>query len=256
MFHSCVFLSLLLSTVVPTLAQTPPGFVPSVKQSLNITYDTNNVSPPGELIPRGDTANPPSISTPVYQNASSGGRSIIFLIDRDVPRNGSRVTLLHWLVPNVTVSSGGGLTLDIPVPQEGETGGAPYLQPSPPVGDSPHTYTFLLFPQPDNFTIPSEFASINPPADSSARIGFNISSFAKAAGLMAPLAANYMQVQNLTGVTGVATTFPPVAATSTPTSSESTATAPATYTGAAAVVGDNLGVGVLGAAVAALAALL
>ncbi|KAF2813652.1 PEBP-like protein [Mytilinidion resinicola] len=256
MFQSSAFLSLLLYTVVPIIAQTPPGFIPSAKQSLNITYGTNNVSPAGELIPRSETANPPSISTPIYQNASSGGRSIIFLIDHDVPRNGSRVTLLHWFVPNVTVASDGGLTLDIPVPGVGQTSGAPYLQPSPPAGDNPHTYTFLLFSQAPNFTVPSEFASINPPADSNARIGFNLSSFAKAAGLAALLAANYMQVQNLTGVTGVATTFPPVTATSSPTSSESSGAAPATNTGAGAVLGKNVGLGVLGAAAAAMAALL
>lgn len=142
------------------------------------------------------------------------------MIDRDVPQNGTRVTLLHWFVPNVTLDFDGPY-LSIPIPENTTTDGAPYLQPSPPVGDSPHTYTFLLFSQPGNFTVPSEFESINPPAGVTARIGFSISAFVEAAGLQAPLAASYMQVQNLTGVTGTATTFPPLVVTSTPTSSPS-----------------------------------
>jgi len=118
------------------------------------------------------------------------------MIDLDVPRNNSRVTILHWFEPNVRVTSATDNTLLIPA---ANGSGASYLQPSPPVGDIPHRYVFLLFAQPANFTVPSQFAAINPPASTQARIGFNINDFVAAAGLGQPLAANYITVQNTTG---------------------------------------------------------
>lgn len=43
----------LLAALQGVYAQTAPGFsVSSSSQSLNVTFGTNNVSPPGELIPR------------------------------------------------------------------------------------------------------------------------------------------------------------------------------------------------------------
>jgi phosphatidylethanolamine-binding protein (PEBP) family uncharacterized protein len=143
------------------------------------------------------------------------------MVDLDVPRNGTRVQLLHWLVTNVTIgnrnSSSGGTPLSIP------TGFAPYLQPSPPVGDVPHAYTFIVFPQPDNFSIPAQYADV-----ANNRVGFNTSQFVKDAGLGAPLAANYIQVQNLTGA--ATTTYPPARPTATGARNSS---APAAFPGAA-----------------------
>lgn len=163
-----------------------------------------------------DTLNPPSIRAPA--GASNSSRYIIFMIDVDVARNGTRVPLLHWLVPNVAIAANG--SLSIPVPTNGSAGGVPgavYAQPSPPVGDIPHRYTQILFAQPASFVFPASFSYVNPvnPANATARVGFNITQFIQAAGLSAPLAANYISVQNLTGVTGTATTFPPYNPTST-----------------------------------------
>lgn len=169
--------------------------------------------PAGELIPRPgnhlihfcpllplsntthiETASPPIITAPVTFNPRNADRAILFMIDQDVPRNNSRVTLLHWFIPNILVAGASNGTLRIPT-----TGGAPYLQPSPPVGDIPHRYVFLLFRQPDNFSIPAGF-NISPPASTADRIGFNITDFVAKAGLSAPAAANWITVQNLTGV--------------------------------------------------------
>lgn len=144
------------------------------------------------------------------------------MIDSDVPRNGTRVHLLHWLVADVTSSSNGS-TLSIPVP-----GIATYRQPSPPVGDSPHAYSFLLFAQPDNFSVPAQFNEVI-----QSRVFFNISQFMAATGLQSLLAANYITVQNLTGVTATATTFPPARFTNfTSATGDSTAGATASATGA------------------------
>ncbi|KAF2121748.1 phosphatidylethanolamine-binding protein [Lophiotrema nucula] len=197
-----------VSAIAGALADTGPGFPVQVGPTLNVTFGGNNVSPAGELIPRADTASPPNVTTPVF---TSAGKAVLFMVDSDVPRNGTRVELLHWLISNVTLA-GDNQTLSF----SGE-GEAPYLQPSPPVGDTPHAYTLVLFPQPDNFTVPSQFNDVL-----ESRVFFNISNFVAAAGLSNPLAGNYIRVQN---VSGTATqTFPPPRPTNATTSGSPSAT--------------------------------
>lgn len=137
------------------------------------------------------------------------------MVDLDVPRNGTRVQLLHWLASNVTLGSNN--ALNVPVGQ------VPYLQPSPPVGDVPHAYTFIVFPQPANFSIPAQYADL-----AQNRVGFNTSKFVSDAGLGQALAANYIRVQNLTGT--ATTTFPPARPTA---SGAANSSAPAAFPGAA-----------------------
>jgi hypothetical protein len=142
------------------------------------------------------------------------------MVDLDVPRNGTRVQLLHWMAANVTLGSGnssGATPLNIPV------GVVPYLQPSPPVGDVPHAYTFIVFPQPANFSVPAQYADL-----AQNRVGFNTSQFLKDAGLGQALAANYIRVQNLTGTP--TTTYPPARPTA---SASQTSSSPAAFTGGA-----------------------
>lgn len=126
------------------------------------------------------------------------------MIDLDVPganATAPRQTLLHWFAPNVTSTTDAKNTMST---FKASTGGAPYLQPSPPVGDIPHRYVVLLFAQPRNFSV-AAFGSINPPANTTARMGFNVTTFIRLTGLGAPLAANFFTVQNVT-VGGNATT--------------------------------------------------
>lgn len=207
----------LLSLASITIAQTPSGFTPQVSQKLGITYGNNDISPPGELIPRPEVARPPTISSSVF---STTGKAVLFTIDLDVPSNGSRVTLLHWMSPDITGVTDGKNSTELTIPNPPV--GTPYLQPAPPVGDFPHRYVFLLFEQPRNFSIPPEFANINPPTDVSARIGFNLAKFVAASGLSTPIAANYITVQNTTGT--ATTTFPPAQYSTTVTGSSTTVT--------------------------------
>ncbi len=111
-------------------------------------------------------------------------------MDLDVPLNGG-TTLLHWLESGVTPSSSNGTLVTPSDPFKG----APYVSPAPPPGNA-HRYVELLFEQPDNFEIPSDFQSINPPADVNARIGFNLQKFIDEAGLTELVAANFFRVQN------------------------------------------------------------
>jgi hypothetical protein len=143
------------------------------------------------------------------------------MVDSDVPRNGTRVELLHWLVSNVTLSQDDS-TLIIPT-----TGEAAYRPPNPPIGDVPHAYTFILFEQPDEFSIPEEFNDVL-----ETRIFFNTTAFVAAAGLSQPaLAANYIRVQNLTGTP--TTTFPPPRATNGTTNNNTPSSTPEQFPGAA-----------------------
>ncbi|KAH7394089.1 phosphatidylethanolamine-binding protein [Phaeosphaeria sp. MPI-PUGE-AT-0046c] len=202
-------------------AQTAPGFPVSASSSLAMAFGNNTVSPPGELIPRGETAQPPSISAPTWRSDERGPvPAVLLMVDLDVPRNGSRVQLLHWLGTNVTQSGNKSLVV-------GSTF-VPYLQPSPPVGDVAHSYTFVVLAQPRNFSIPAQYANL-----AQSRVPFNTGQFLSDAGLRASdvIGANYIQVQNLTGT--ATTTFPPPRATAT----GATASSPAAFPGSAQALG-------------------
>ncbi|KAF2018488.1 PEBP-like protein [Aaosphaeria arxii CBS 175.79] len=231
----------LLATVgnINVLAQTAPGFpiqVSSSSSPLGVTYGSNEVSPPGELLPRPDTLNPPNISSSAL---GSDERGVLLIVDSDVPRNGTRVELLHWLVSNVTVNSQSNSSGALLIPGPGE---APYWQPSPPVGDVPHAYSFILFSQPDNFSIPEQFNGVL-----QTRVFFNVSNFVAATGLSGrALAGNYIRVQNLTG--SATTTFPPPRPTNGTNGNNSTGTQtpePFPGGGSVVVVGGGIGGGLL-----------
>lgn len=136
------------------------------------------------------------------------------MVDLDVPganATAPRQTLLHWFAPNVTSTTD---TKNTTSTFKISTGGAPYLQPSPPIGDIPHRYVVLLFAQPKNFSV-AAFGGINPPANTTARIGFNVTNFIRLTGLGAPLAANYFTVQNTTVNANATTTSTAAAGAST-----------------------------------------
>jgi phosphatidylethanolamine-binding protein len=65
----------------------------------------------------------------------------------------------------------------------------------PPLNDIPHTYTFYLFDQPANFSLPVWDAGRDYfDARSMDRMNFSVHALADVAG--APIAANYIRVQN------------------------------------------------------------
>lgn len=118
------------------------------------------------------------------------------MVDQDVQleEGADRVQLLHYLQPNLFGSEI--LFYDESAPNATTATGAPYIAPNPPAGDIAHKYTFLMYRQPAGFEIPSEFASINPPATVNDRIGFDVDAFVRAAGLVDIIGATWFQVQN------------------------------------------------------------
>jgi hypothetical protein len=148
------------------------------------------------------------------------------MIDQDVPRNGTTVTLLHWLQPALQRSAS---NTTLVVAANSTVQGAEYRPPTPPGGSGPHRYSFILYDQPSNFSIPSEYTSVL-----STRVGFNLTAFGAAVGLGQPLAGNYLRVLNgteaetssaatMTGTVGVAPTESPTVIASTTGSASSTA---------------------------------
>ncbi|KAK5047417.1 hypothetical protein LTR84_006513 [Exophiala bonariae] len=177
-------------------AQSAPDFYIEVENNLRVLYEASNteVTPPGVLLARDLVLEPPTAFAP--QGATNAEEYILFMIDQDVPRNGSRVALLHYFAPNL-LSTNATLALEgAGSGNESTAVGASYIPPTPPGGDGPHRYTFLLYAQPNNFTIPAEYTSISPPNSTADRVGFDIVGFAEAAGLGQPLAANYLRVLN------------------------------------------------------------
>ena len=151
-------------------------------------------------------SNIPNISTPAWGSTASG---MIIMLDLDVPRDNTRVSLVHWLVTGVT------LTENDPPPSEDNTvlltSPSPmvsYIRPNPPVGDIAHSYQFFLFQQPDNFALPSQYQNLQ-----ENRAPFNLTQFLADAGIPETglLATNHFRVRNLSGSPG--TTFPPPRAT-------------------------------------------
>lgn len=126
------------------------------------------------------------------------------MVDLDVPRNGSRVQLVHWIATNVTLSGNSSTQLLI----NNAAAPVPYLQPSPPVGDVPHSYTFALFRQPANFNIPAQYANL-----SNNRVFFDVARFVSDAQLGNAVAGNWITVQNLTG--SATASYPPARPTQT-----------------------------------------
>jgi phosphatidylethanolamine-binding protein (PEBP) family uncharacterized protein len=114
---------------------------------------------------------------------SNTAKGFVAMVDLDVPRGNQRVTNLHWLAPNVDISKANAV-----VPTG--AGVVSYRQPSPPPGDTPHRYVYLLYSQPSNFSTPPQLANLQ-----QNRLGFDVNAFAITTGLGPPMAANFIMVQ-------------------------------------------------------------
>jgi hypothetical protein len=151
-------------------------------------------------------SNIPNVSTPAWGSTASG---MLIILDLDVPRENERVSLVHWLVTGVA------LTSNDPPPNENNTvlltspePAVSYIRPNPPVGDIAHSYHFYLFQQPDNFALPSQYQDLE-----NNRAPFNLTQFLADSGIPETglLASNHFRVRNLSGSPD--RTFPPPRAT-------------------------------------------
>lgn len=184
-----------------------------------------------------DILEAPSVFVP-DNSTSSTGKYLVFLIDQDVQPEGQdeKVEFLHWFQPDLAESDellAGLLAVQNSSDSTNETPStlptAPYLAPTPPEGSGPHRYTFLLYAQPDDFTIPAAYASffVDVP-DLSNRLPFDIKQFAAESDLGEPLAGNWLRVLNGSPEETSAALTSTVGPSSTASGSANTATATTT----------------------------
>ncbi|KIH91005.1 hypothetical protein SPBR_02021 [Sporothrix brasiliensis 5110] len=164
-------------------AQTPDGFTPSVATHLDVTFGSKAVSPSGTSLAKEETAKLPTIG---FAGANATETYLFVMIDLDVPSGTTRNTLLHAMIQDFKVGSGGATTLT-----SAATSPASYMGPAPPKENPahPHHYVEVLFVQPAGFAVPASQASVV-----KSRIGFKLADFATAAHLGEPVAANYFMV--------------------------------------------------------------
>ena len=188
MWSSLLSLSLLCGLAA---AQTPARFTPSVSEHLNVVYGTKAVAPAGTSFTKAETARMPTVGL----NQTLTGTYLFIMIDLDVQlgAGGARQQLLHGMIqdmkPTGQAHASGFNTL-----ASTATGPSSYFGPSPPAERPPypHSYVFLLYRQPAGFAVPASQRQTV-----SSRFNFNMTAFAAAASLGAPLAGNYL---NVTGV--------------------------------------------------------
>lgn len=182
------------------VAQTPLGFSPETPNHLDVTVGSTYLIPGEEL----SQALTDSIIDPVISSTKSyPGTYLIALVDLSIPDyllapitpaelvpglGTNRTTRLHWLQGNLTQAANHSFVSTSPAL-------APYAGPQPPLGDIPHDYTYFFFKQPANYQ-PSAAALSGAFQDPAAFARFNFSVPALAAQLGAPIAGNYMRVEN------------------------------------------------------------
>ncbi|EEU37740.1 uncharacterized protein NECHADRAFT_88114 [Fusarium vanettenii 77-13-4] len=193
------FLSALLLVANEALAQTPPGFSPSTKNTLGVKYGNINASN-GDLVPISDAAMSSTLSF-----ASNNASHVVVLVDLDAP-NGTDshayAPFLHWVkfIPSGVTTLPGGPPLNM-------SDFAPYFGPAPPPGTGPHRYVTLLFgTQNSTFQVPPSFKQFNG-TEVTDRIKFDIETFVDE-GRLDLVAANWFTSENNTAVAAVTNDAP------------------------------------------------
>ncbi|KAK7905359.1 hypothetical protein LTR67_000080 [Exophiala xenobiotica] len=220
-----------LALAAAVSAQSAPGFPVQVNTELAVDFQSSSESfiDPGQKLSLDDVQDAPTVSGP--QGSTRTLTFMLFMIDQDVKSDdGSRVQLLHYFQPNLAGASE--VLSDFSTDAENATTAATvaYIAPSPPAGDGPHQYTLLLYRQFEGFSIPDQFSSFFPPADTQARIGFDMAGFAQAANLPEPVGANWFQVQNGEAAPSSSTTSSEKTSASSTTVTETASTESSTET--------------------------
>lgn len=137
---------------------------------------------------------------------------VAFMVDPATARG----PFLHWFQPNLVSDSTGELSVDVTVKNASTAVGAKYIYPQPPDDGYAHEYVILLYAQPSNWDVPTNYSTINPPAADSDRLGFDMAIFQSASGLSDPVGTDYFRVINGTAAQSstVATATPTAASTS------------------------------------------
>ncbi|KAJ5785819.1 PEBP-like protein [Penicillium pulvis] len=141
-----------------------------------------------------------------------GQKYVFMMVDPDTNTTDPTSVALHTIVTNLTLANSSGDIL------------AKYVAPEPS-GTAPHNYTFLLFKQPNNFTVASIYDPYFPLnlSDVWNRVNFPLPQFLNSTGLDKPVAANWFQEKSesnstTTSASGTATASSTSAQTATSSS--------------------------------------
>ncbi|RAL12612.1 mitochondrial 54S ribosomal protein mL38 [Aspergillus homomorphus CBS 101889] len=231
MRSSSIFIAFTVATgAIAASVQTVPDPLATIgdpSEVLSVSYAVGSTKvnvTPGVNLNSSVTHNAPTVH--LNETSLSGSGPYLFMmVDPDINKTNPMYVGMHTMAINLTTS---GKTSD-------EDAICTYFYPEPTEGPA-HNYTFLLFKQPQNFTVPRQYSPFlattsNTPYN---RINFPLMEFVKEAGLGEPVAANYFQEaaeSNSTATSSSSTT----ATTATSTATETAATS--THTGAANKLG-------------------
>ncbi|KAI1632731.1 phosphatidylethanolamine-binding protein [Biscogniauxia mediterranea] len=170
-------------------AQTPEGFEPAVEAKLEITFGTKAVETPGTALTKAETAQRPTIA---FSGAAADKSYLWMMIDIDASTNfanpsaGQPSTYLHTVLRDFTTTATEGILTTT------ASGPVSWFAPAPAaeVPPHPHRYTNLLWEQPPSWAVPAAAGAML----QSQKLGFDVPAFVEAAGLGAPVAANYFNV--------------------------------------------------------------
>ncbi|KAI1491394.1 phosphatidylethanolamine-binding protein [Biscogniauxia mediterranea] len=176
-------------------AQTPEGFEPAVEAKLDITFGTKAVETPGTALTKAETAQQPTIA---FSGAAADKSYLWMMIDIDASTNfanpsaGQPSTYLHTVLRDFTLTTDtteGTLTTTA-------SGPVSWFAPAPAaeVPPHPHRYTNLLWEQPASWGEGGGVPAAAGAMLQSQKLGFDVPAFVEAAGLGAPVAANYFNV--------------------------------------------------------------
>lgn len=192
MYHLLIALAL---TFFPgALADSAPGFPIQVSAHLTTYFDYSqnyaDVSSDRDLT-TNDTLYAPEVYKP--SNETGDETYLLLMIDPDVQYKGQTVQVLQWLQPNLR-GTPRLLRPDAIAQNATNNPGAFYYPATPEDGTERHYYTFVLYHQSVNWTVPEKYANFSPPANVVARGGFNVTDFVASSGLGEAIASNYFWV--------------------------------------------------------------
>ncbi|PYH44044.1 mitochondrial 54S ribosomal protein mL38, partial [Aspergillus saccharolyticus JOP 1030-1] len=158
---------------------------------------------------------------------SGSGPYLFMMVDPDINTTNPLYVGMHTMVVNLTTSGN----------TSAEDAVCSYFYPEPTAGAA-HNYTFFLFKQPANFTIPKQYAPYLATTSKTPynRINFPLVEFVKKTALGEPVAANYFKEAAESNATATSSGSSN-ASTATSTATGSAATS--THEGAAATVGQS-----------------
>lgn len=127
--------------------------------------------------------------------ADDGAKLLLVMVDPDAPSPDAptAANILHWMAADLSATTAAqdfGALQGQSVLTNTTPNAVPFAPPGPPATSSAHRYLLFLFEQPENFAVPAAFAQFN----AQNRANFDLNAFMAAAGLSAPLAANFMFV--------------------------------------------------------------